>query len=579
MQDTFLTQLHDANPIVSVASEYLPLKKSGKNYVCRCPFHSEKTPSCNFFPDTQTFYCFGCNTGGDVITFVEKIENLDFREAVEKLAKRAGLKIPENDKERKEARLRERIFEINREAANFFYSNLLRGEDKRGLEYFAKRKIKAETIKKYGLGFAPNSWDAAYNYLKHLGFSDYEILRADLCRKSRNGNLIDTFRNRVMFPITDVHGRVIAFGGRVMDDSKPKYLNSSDTPVFDKGKNCFSLGFAEKSSSKQLILCEGYMDVIAMNQAGFENAVATLGTSMTPAQARLLSRKAESVIISYDSDEAGQRATRRAINLLNEAGVRTKILKMTGAKDPDEYIKKYGADRFKKLINSSEDANLFEIERCFSGLDENNPQDKTIIIKRLVNVLSEMSDDIEREVYIDHVSKRINLPRDAIKANVDSEINKSGHVKSKAEWRNEKKEVIGLPLGNLANKSRRNKSREEKAEDEIIGILLKGTAFEKEIFSSLDENMFISDFNSKLFVMIKKESGDFNLQTLSNILSEDEMSEVSRLIHGYGEDIKKEEDIKELIEIIKSGSKKRKFNQDHTLTDDDLLSMTKIGKK
>ena len=312
VSDVFLEQLRNACPMEEIARTYVDLKRRGRTYVCNCPFHSEKTPSFTVFPDTQSFYCFGCGAGGDVITFIQQIENLDFMDAVKLLAQNSGMTVPEQGADEKQSRMRKRILAVNRAAANFYY-RMLTGSDKRGLQYFIQRHLTTTTIKKYGLGFAPETWDALSRYLLQQGFTEEELLLADVSRRSRRGTLIDTFRNRVIFPIVDLRGNVIGFGGRVLDDSQPKYLNTAQTPVFDKGKNLFSLQFAKNSVTTTLILAEGYMDVIAVHQAGFENVVATLGTAITPDQARKISQYAKTVIIAYDSDAAGQAATQKAM--------------------------------------------------------------------------------------------------------------------------------------------------------------------------------------------------------------------------------------------------------------------------
>ncbi|MDE6092674.1 MAG: DNA primase, partial [Ruminococcus sp.] len=341
--DEFLYNLRNANPIDTVIGSYVNIQKRGRNHLCLCPFHSEKTPSCTIFTDTQTFHCFGCGAGGDVITFIMKIENLDFPEALKLLAQRSGVEMPQNTFSQNSfyAQRKTRIYEMNRITANFFYKNLINGSDKSGLQYFADRRLLPATIKKYGLGYAPDSWDTLVNLLHSKGYSDEVITDAWLGgRSQKTGNIYDMFRKRVMFPISDLKGNIIGFGGRVLDDSVPKYLNTAKTPVFDKGSNLFSMNFAKNSDTKSIILCEGYMDVIAVNQAGFENAIATLGTAITPEQARLISHYADHVIIAYDSDNAGQNAAQKAINHFSEVGVRTTVIRMEGAKAPDEYIKK-----------------------------------------------------------------------------------------------------------------------------------------------------------------------------------------------------------------------------------------------
>ncbi|MDE5569233.1 MAG: DNA primase, partial [Ruminococcus sp.] len=298
--DEFLLNIRNANPIETLIGSYVSLKRRGRNYVCNCPFHSERTPSFTVFTDTQSFYCFGCSAGGDVITFVMKAENLDFVEALKFLAEKSGVEVPEySAKSSQNSQKRTRIYEMNRISANFFYKNLVQGKDKSGLKYFYDRKLSPQTIKKYGLGYSSDSWEDLTNLLSSKGYSDDEIIDAWLGgRSQKTGGIFDMFRKRVMFPIIDLRGNIIGFGGRVLDDSKPKYLNTGATPVFDKGSNLFSLNFAKNSDSKKLILCEGYMDVIAVNQAGFENVVATLGTAITPEQARLMSHYANEIVIA-----------------------------------------------------------------------------------------------------------------------------------------------------------------------------------------------------------------------------------------------------------------------------------------
>ncbi|MDE7301748.1 MAG: DNA primase, partial [Oscillospiraceae bacterium] len=398
--ELFIQELKQNNPIDSVMSSYVSLIRRGRSCVCLCPFHSEKSPSCTLYLENNSFYCFGCGAGGDVITFIMKIENLGYIEALKFLAERAGMAMPEDARNNESSRIKSRILEINRTAARFFFDTLTRSPDgEKGRRYFAERQLSAATITKYGLGYAPNGWYNLSNHLRSKGFSDEEMISAFLCGRGKNGGVFDIFRDRVMFPIIDLRGNVIAFGGRTIDGDGPKYINSSDTPVFKKSQNLFSLNFAKKSEEKRLILAEGYMDVIAINQAGFENVVATLGTALTQEQARLMSQYAEEIIIAYDSDGAGQNATHKAINLLSEVGARTKIIRMEGAKDPDEYIKKFGALRFKQLLDKSGGAIEFELEKCRAGLDTDTDEGRIEYLKRCVNVLADITSPIEREVY------------------------------------------------------------------------------------------------------------------------------------------------------------------------------------
>ena len=427
LSDDFIYRLRAENPIEDVFGSYTLLRRQGSNFKCLCPFHSERTPSCTVYRDTQSFYCFGCGAGGDVITFIKRIENLNYIEAVRFLAERAGLTVPENNYNDKTLKEKSKTFEINRETANFYYKNLLSGEDKRGLAYFKSRNLLPQTIKKYGLGYAPDNWNALRDHLRSLGFKDSEMITAGVCRSSQKG-CYDVFRGRVMFPIIDLRGNVIAFGGRIISGEGAKYINSSDTPVFKKSRNLFSLNHAKNAASKKLILAEGYMDVITINQAGFENVIATLGTALTPEQARIMSQYANEVIIAYDSDIAGQEATQKAINLLNAAGVTTKIIKMESAKDPDEYIKKFGNTRFKLLLENSGDAIAFELEKCKNGLDISKEEDKVVYLRKIVSVISALDDPLQRSVYISKISKETDINTGIINTQVEYTIKNKQNI-------------------------------------------------------------------------------------------------------------------------------------------------------
>ena len=353
---SFIDEVKYRNKIEDVISSYVNLKRAGSNYQGLCPFHSEKTPSFTVFPNTETFHCFGCGAGGDVISFIMRAENLEYPGAVEFLAKRAGLEMPEEaGGVKSETVKRSRMYEMNRAAALFFNRMLYVPESEPAREYLKKRGLSGAAVKRFGLGFAPNSFDALRTHMHSLGYGDDELKEAFLCGKSeRTGGYFDYFRGRIIFPIIDNFSNVIAFGGRALGDGKPKYLNTSDTPVFKKSRNLFALNFARNACEDSLILCEGYMDVIAVHMAGFPNAVATLGTALTTEQARLMAKYTKKVILSYDSDEAGVSAAKRAIPILTDAGLEVKMLRMEGAKDPDEYIKKFGAVRFKNLLDDSQ---------------------------------------------------------------------------------------------------------------------------------------------------------------------------------------------------------------------------------
>lgn len=526
--DEFLYRLKSANPIESVVGSYVNLLRQGHNYVCACPFHSEKTPSCTIFPDSQSFYCFGCGAGGDVISFVMGIENLDFQEAIKLLAERSGLEIPEQNHSGKNAEKKRRIYEANREAANYFYLNMIKGSDKRGLSYFAGRNLSPQTIKKYGLGYAPDSWDSLYIYMKSKGFSDEILTDAWLCTKSpKNGKLYDIFRNRVMFPILDLRGNIIAFGGRVLDDSKPKYLNTNKTLVFDKGSNLFSLNFARNYPSKKLILTEGYMDVISLNQAGFENAVATLGTSITEHHASKLKRYCDEVLLCYDSDSAGQKASQRAVNILSEAGISAKIIRMNDAKDPDEYIKKFGSESFRKLLDNSEDANSFMLEKCADGLDMNSEQGKIEFTKRSVKFLAGIQNTIERDIYISRTAEKSGISRDVLQSHIEREIRKNTSAEKKYEWNNIVAEQT-YKQDNI-NPEALSNQKAVGAEEGIILCLLRYPERSENISRKAPPEIFVTDFNKKVYSALCRSMNGSEHFTISMLADEFSLAEMSRI--------------------------------------------------
>lgn len=576
--DEFILALRNANPIDTTINSYVQLKKRGRTFVCNCPFHSEKTPSFTVFPDTQSFYCFGCGAGGDVITFVMKAENLDFLEAVKLLAERSGMEVPNrNDRSSDNSQLRTKIYEMNRLAANFFYKNLVSGKDRAGLNYFIERQLSPHTIKKYGLGFASNSWDELCRMLSSKGYSENEIADAWLGgRSQKTGKLYDMFRNRVMFPIVDLRGNVIGFGGRVLDDSKPKYLNTSKTLVFDKGSNLFSMNFAKNSDNKQIILCEGYMDVIAVNQAGFDNVIATLGTAITPDQARLISHYAEEVIIAYDSDAAGQAATRKAISHFSDVGLRTRILRMEGAKDPDEFIKKFGAQRFRILIEKSGDANNFLLDRCELGLDIETEAGKVELIKRVSKVLADIPSALEREVYISRTAKKYDYPADVLKSYIEETIRKRNNAEEKSQWRNIKTQtaVVRDDINPEAAKYR----KEAKAEETIICLLLRHPEDVANIESQAPSEIFVTQFNRRVYEAIlnaAKTSENFSLSLLGGEFSADELGKI------YGIQAKNREmainagSLYDCATVLKNH---REMPTDSNISSDDILNVLKSKK-
>ena len=569
--DDFLEQLRAACPMETIAGNYVNLIRRGRHYVCNCPFHSEKSPSCTIFPDTQSFYCFGCGAGGDVITWVRRMENLEFTDAVKQLAEKSGLQVPNDREADRRAQLRTRIFAINRETANFYFRNLIAGNDKRGLQYFVSRQLKPETIKKYGLGYAPDSWNTLTDHLLKKGFTEEELLAANVAHRSGKGNLYDAFRGRVMFPIVDTRGAVIGFGGRVLDDSQPKYLNTAKTPVFDKGRNLFSLNFAKDSSSTHMILAEGYMDVIAINQAGFSNVVATLGTAITPEQARKLTQYAKEMIIAYDSDGPGQQATQKAINRFSEVGMPSRILHMTGAKDPDEFIKKYGSERFRLLLEQAGDAINFRLDRCENGLDTSTESGKVQLLKRVVSVLAEIQNPLEREVYLSRTANKWEISAEVLHQQVDRTIRSKRRLEATKEW----KDIIEHMVRPEPQQPQSgNHLRERKAEERILFYIL----------SKPEESAWIVDkikpeqFSSALFQQVLnafqesvRQQTSFSLSSMGDVLSEGEMGKLSGIAARNQEVPVTKEEVQDCIRALHPGV------PETVETNDDLLKL--IQKK
>ena len=570
--DQFILELKQNNPIDSVMSSYTSLKRAGRNNVCLCPFHSEKSPSCTVYLESQSFYCFGCGAGGDVITFIMKIENLDYVEAIKFLADRAGMTMPDDAGNSQAARIKSRILEINRTAAKYFYGILTRSpEGEKGRRYFAERQLSKETITKYGLGYAPNDWYSLANYMRSKGYSEEELITANLCGRGRKGGIYDQFRDRVMFPIIDLRGNVIAFGGRVIDGEGPKYLNSADTPVFKKSRNLFSLNFAKKSDEKRLILAEGYMDVISINQAGFENVVATLGTALTQEQARLMSQYADEIIIAYDSDGAGQNATHKAINLLSEVGVKTRIIHMEGAKDPDEYIKKFGALRFKQLLDKSGGALEFELEKCRSGLDIATDEGRIEYLKRCVKLLADISSPIEREVYIGKLADENKVQKEMLLQQVNGVIKKRAGQEKSREW---------TEIRTFQNKLRTNPDayrhpKEFKAETGIIAFLAAYPEEADYVSSRISPEHFVTDFNRNVYQKVLekiKNSSFYDILSLQSEFTADEMGKITEItVNSKDVNINKTT-VDDFINILTTRADNSSDAGD--MSDDDFLKFT-----
>ncbi len=525
--DSFLEAIRQSNDIVSVMSSYVNIKRTGRDHVCSCPFHSEKTPSCHIYSESQSFYCFGCGAGGDVITFIRLIERLDYVESVKFLAQRSGLSMPDDTYDSGGSNKRVRMLEMNREAARYFRDMLLLPQGKEGLDYLIGRGLTPNTIKKYGLGFAPDGWHNLQYHLRNKGYTDDEMEEAALITRNNN-NRYDKFRRRVMFPIIDRRGNVIAFGGRTLEKDAPaKYLNSDETLVFQKRENIFSLNFAKNTKESCFILCEGYMDVIALNQAGFDNAVATLGTAITASQANLIKRYTSEAVISYDSDNAGQKATVKAINLLGEAGVLARVLKIPDAKDPDEYIKKFGAESFRQLLSSTETAVDYEFGKLKVDINFDIPSGKSEFLKKAIAFLSELKNETERTVYISEAARLTGEQPSVIASLVKDRMKRNGYAERRAE---ERKLIRGQTVRDPINPDAVKYPVEEKAERGIIAFLFHSPDRLTGIEKKIGEEDFPTEFNRKLYIFIRDRIKSGESLDISSIGGEFTADEVGRII-------------------------------------------------
>ena len=525
------------NDIEHLIGSYVSLRRAGGNMKGLCPFHSEKTPSFTVYPADNSFYCFGCGVGGDAITFIKKMEHLDYPDAVEFLAKRAGITIPDSQNSQYHSGPKidkKRIYDMNVVAAKYFNANLFSNDPKAkaALAYFTeKRGLSISTIKHFGLGFATDSFDAFSKYMLSRGFTYDEMVAGFLCGKSEKGRYYDAFRNRVMFPIIDVSGNVIAFGGRVMDDSKPKYKNSSDTPVFKKSRNLFALNFAKNFAEDSLILCEGYMDVIALHAAGFSNAIATLGTAITSEQARVLSRYTKRIIISYDADEAGQKAAKRAMQLLSEVGLEVSVLKIPDAKDPDEYIKKYGKDSFAHLLKNTKSKFEYNVEGVLGKYNLELPQDKINAIADIEKLISEVYSSAERDIYIHAVAKRLSVDPKSIKDDVERIVARRLREGRRAEEKRIKETTAGF--SDRVNPDYVKAPAIAKNEENVLGLLLlypdkRKIVFEDKLLSADD---FCTEFNKRIFSFIETayRAGDDSLEWLNENFTPEEVGRIMRM--------------------------------------------------
>lgn len=555
LSDSFLQELKMKTDIEDVISAYVTLKRRGATLVGLCPFHNEKTPSFTVYPATQSFYCFGCGAGGDAITFLKKIENLDYLDAVKTLAQRAGLQMPQEGFDDSLSKRRRRILEMNREAARFYHSVLLSPEGKVGYDYYIGRALSAATINHFGLGFAPNQWDALLKHMRAKGYQPAELVDAGLARKGQKG-YYDNFRNRVMTPIIDVRGNVIAFGGRVLDDSKPKYINTGDTLVYKKTNELFALNFAKDSKEDALILCEGYMDVIAMHQAGFTNAVAGCGTALTTEQVRLISRYAKEVILTYDADEAGQKALQKAMTLFDQTDVKVRIPALVGGKDPDEIIRTYGRDKFKGMLEGASNETEFRLLALRRQYNLATTQGKIDFIGGALQILATLP-PVEQDLYVSRLSEELGVERQNMKVQLQDLVARQGNRREKREF----KRIVQENMRKTARETMATDAslRKLRAEDRLISLLLRYPDCSR-LCKDFDPQWLTPGFAQRVFTLIlqRLENGDgTELMDLRDRLTDDEMGRLSGIIARGGESADAKQEFSDCLQTIRAEQQKK----------------------
>ncbi len=561
--ESFIEELVSRCDIVDVVSDYVQLtKRSGSNQFGLCPFHSEKTPSFSVSPDKQIYHCFGCGKGGGVISFIMEIENLPFRDAVAFLARRAGMEVPDEDGDKDMAGRRVRLLELNKSAARWFYDNLSRPEGAAAVSYIQKRRLTKRTVTNFGLGAAPDDWYALVNEMRRRGFSDQELLDAGLAKRGKNGGIYDVFRNRLVFPVIDVRGSVIGFSGRILDDGEPKYLNTPDTPVFSKSRNLFALNLAKRSKRGMLILAEGNVDVVMLHQAGFDCAVASLGTSLTAEQARLMSRYTKNVVIAYDSDAAGVKAAQRAIGLLEPAGLQVRVLRMEGAKDPDEFIKARGPEAFELLLERSANHVEYRILAVKAKYDMDTDDGRLGFLKEATELLAENPNAVEREIYAKRVAEYAGVSADAVLNELRGAMRKnSAAERKKRERQAMRPEITVQPT---AKSIRYENVASAAAEEGVVRLLMADPELVKYV-GGLTREDFTSDFLGRIFERILERVGEHREvapAVISAVLPPDEASQLTRILQSPVNMGNAREALSDYIDKIKTEKIKKSGRED-----------------
>lgn len=572
LNENFLQELKYKTDIEDIVSTYVTLRKRGNTSVGLCPFHNEKTPSFTVYNDTQSFYCFGCGAGGDAIGFIKKIENLDYIDAVKLLAERAGLQMPQDGFDDSISKKRRRILQINREAAKFFHSYMMSPQGKVGYDYFINRGLTPKTISKFGLGYAPDSWDLLLKHLKSLGYGYGEMLDAGLIKASKHNSYYDFFRNRVITPVINVRGNVIAFGGRVLDDSKPKYLNSPDTLAYKKTNELFALNYAKDSGKDTLILCEGYMDVISMHQAGFTNAVAGCGTALTSEQVRLISRYANEVILAYDADEAGQKAVHKAMSLFKNTDVKIRVPRFSGGKDPDEIIKKLGRDKFKGMLEGASNDTEFSLLEIREKYDLETTQGKIDFVRDALKIISTLQ-PVERDLYLTRISNELSIEKASLKAQLQSLIKN----KRSRDEKNHFKTIVNDYTRNVTRETYDTgiSHRQTKAENRLLTLLMVYPDCSK-LLNDFDSNRLSDGFVKKAYSVILeriKDGLDLDLMSFGDTFTDSESARLSRLINDNCESNDSKSEFKDCLNIINDEYNKRNSSSPSNLSEDEFRNL------
>jgi DNA primase len=581
LPEEFLMEIRARNDIEGVVGAYVSLRRAGHNLIGLCPFHNEKTPSFTIYPENDSFYCFGCGVGGDVITFTKNIENLDYIEAVKKLAERAGMRMPEEQYDTGLADAKRRLRELNREAARFFYNSLISAHNTKGLDYIKNRGASENSIKRFGLGYAPDSWDSLVKHLGSKGFSDEDIALADLGRRNRNNTLNDRFRDRLMFPIIDLQGNIIAFGGRDLSgESKAKYVNTGDTLLYKKTANLFALNLAKKTAGDTLILGEGYMDVLSMHQAGFTNAVASCGTALTEQQAALLAKYAKAVIIAYDADAAGQKAVKRAIPLLRKVGLSIKILVVNGGKDPDEYIRSNGSGAFKALLERAVSDVEYLLLDARGSFNLEVPEGKVAYLNAAVPLLAALESPLERDAYSGKLAEELSVEKSAILQQIDYSRRKGGREERRKRSSELVKQVTGR--SDKINRERAQRLSAADSEDKLIAYLFQNQQDFEYIISKLPPEGMSTEFNRRVykrFAELYRQFGKVEITGFASVFSEAEYGAVYRITEQRNELRYNREDAERWIDVILNESSKPSEKEIAESTVEDLNKKVQELKK